>query len=346
MKKIAIIGGGFAGSFAAGKLEKNFEVTLIDTKNYFEFTPGVLRTIVEPEYIKKLQVMHEQYLKRANVIVGRVKEVSKNFVKVNGKNIRFDYLIISSGSFYHTPFKDQKVVITTRAEKLRKHYRDLFNAKKVLIIGGGPVGVELAGEILWKYGNEKEITIVHSKEKLLERNSDRAIKYAENYLKNRGVKTICNEKVVEIKPKFCLTDKKTIVGYDIAFLCTGITPHFKFMKRYFSDKLNERNQIKVNEYLQVEGEKNIFSAGDVNNIAQEKTAQNAEAQAKTVVQNILALENKKNMRIFESKITSQVISLGKNYGIYTNGRITVGGFFPGKLKGFIEWKEMAEKRNS
>ena len=58
----------------------------------------------------------------------------------------------------------------------------------VLIIGGGLVGVELAGEILWKYGAEKEITIVHAREKLMERNPEKAIRFAENYLKRRGVK--------------------------------------------------------------------------------------------------------------------------------------------------------------
>ena len=55
-KKLVIIGGGFAGSLVARNLEKEFNVTLIDTKPYFEFTPGILRTIVEPDHIKKVVI--------------------------------------------------------------------------------------------------------------------------------------------------------------------------------------------------------------------------------------------------------------------------------------------------
>src|SRR3989344_3467912 len=121
-KKVVIIGGGFAGSDVAKKVEKEVDVTLIDTKNYFEFTPGVLRTIVEPEHIKKIQDLHSDYLKSAKIIVGKVNEVSKEYVLVGKKKIYFDYLVISSGSSYNSPFKEQRVVIARRAENLKKYY--------------------------------------------------------------------------------------------------------------------------------------------------------------------------------------------------------------------------------
>ena len=41
------------------------------------------------------------------------------------------------------------------------------------------MGVELAAEIVGKYGKSKEVTIVHSGENLIERNSEKAINYAE-----------------------------------------------------------------------------------------------------------------------------------------------------------------------
>src|SRR3989338_5693574 len=80
MKHAVIIGGGFAGSLLARKLESFFKVTLIDTKDYFEFTPGILRTIVEPSHIRKIQVMHSHYLRKARVIRGEVKEVTEKEV--------------------------------------------------------------------------------------------------------------------------------------------------------------------------------------------------------------------------------------------------------------------------
>ncbi|MCA9485849.1 MAG: FAD-dependent oxidoreductase, partial [Nanoarchaeota archaeon] len=284
-KKIVIIGGGFAGSHAAKHLEKKFDVTLIDTKDYFEFTPGILRSIVEPEHVKKIQVLHSHYLKKAKILIGTVKEITNSYVLFKNKKIKFDYLVISSGSTYNAPFKEPNIITATRASHLREKYEKLCKAKRILIIGGGLVGVELAGEICDSY-NDKQITIAHSKEKLIERNNEKAIRYAQKYLTKKGVKFILKEKVEKIKGKICFTNQGTCIESDMIFLCTGIKPNYKLMEKNFSNSLNERNQIKVNDYLQVFGTKHIFAAGDITGINEEKTAQNAERQAETIIHNI------------------------------------------------------------
>lgn len=340
MKKVIIIGGGFAGSFVARKLEREkFDVTLIDTKDYFEFTPSILRTIVEPEHIKKIQVLHRHYLKKTKIIIGEVREISKNSVKVDSKKLNFDYLVIASGSSYTLPIKEQNLVISTRANHLRDSYNDLCKAKKVLIVGGGLVGVELAAEILDCY-NDKEITIVHAGESVIERNHKKAINLADKFLKKRGVNIIFNERVIQNKKGIFVTDKGTKIKPDMAFLCTGITPNFEFMKKNFSYALNKRNQIEVNPYLQIKNNENIFSAGDITSIKEEKTAQNAEKQAKIVVKNICSLEKKKKLYRYESKPNIMVISLGKRNGILTHKNFIIKGLIPAFMKNFIEYKSM------
>ena len=52
-----------------------------------------------------------------------------------------------------------------RQEDLTKSAARLRGAKTVLVVGGGPVGVELAAEIVGKYGTEKDVTLVSSKER-------------------------------------------------------------------------------------------------------------------------------------------------------------------------------------
>ena len=197
MKRLVIIGGGFAGSKIAKSLENRFHTTLIDTKNYFEFTPGILRTIVSPEHIKKIQILHKDYLKKAETILGEVKEVADNYVKVNNKKVSFDYLVISSGSKYSSPIKDQKVIMATRASILRQSFSNLCKSEKVLIIGGGLVGVELTAEICQKYKNKKDITLVHSKNRLIDRNPEKVSAFVEKYLVKRNVKIIFHEKVIK-----------------------------------------------------------------------------------------------------------------------------------------------------
>ena len=67
-KNLVIIGGGFAGSFVAKKLENKFNTVLIDNKDYFEFTPSILRSIVIPRHLKKIQILHRHYLKKSKII--------------------------------------------------------------------------------------------------------------------------------------------------------------------------------------------------------------------------------------------------------------------------------------
>ncbi|KAJ1471252.1 hypothetical protein T484DRAFT_1844879 [Baffinella frigidus] len=48
-QRVVIVGGSFAGLAVARNLRKDFDVTIIDRKDYFEYTPGVLRLLVRPE---------------------------------------------------------------------------------------------------------------------------------------------------------------------------------------------------------------------------------------------------------------------------------------------------------
>ena len=340
MKKILVIGGGFAGSYIAKKLEKKFDVTLVDTKDYFEFTPGILRTIVEPEHIKKIQILHSHYLKKTKILIGNVKEVNKDYIKINGKKITFDYLAICSGSRYTLPIKEQNIVLTTRANHLRNYYEKLIHSKNILIIGGGLVGVELAGEIVSKY-NDKNITIVHAKYKLLERNNDKIINYASNFLKKNGVEIIYNERVISNHKKTNFkTDNNKTINTDLAFWCTGIKPNFEFMLKNFKESLNLQNQVIVNEYLQVNGQKNIFAAGDLTDRKEEKTAQNAKRQARIVIKNIISLYKNKKLHSYIIKETPKIISLGKYDGIFIFKNFVFGGLIAGIMKNLVEKKEM------
>ena len=64
MKKVVVIGGGFAGSYTAKNLEKDFEVTLVDTKDYFEYKPSVLTLLRNPQRVDEIRVKHRNHLKK------------------------------------------------------------------------------------------------------------------------------------------------------------------------------------------------------------------------------------------------------------------------------------------
>lgn len=330
-KKVVVIGGGFAGSLIAKKIQENFETTLIDTKDYFEFTPSILRSIVDPHHLQTIQIDHKKAHTKTSFIKGKVTSFDTKHVYLGKKKIPFDYLVIASGTYYSPPIKSSKVIMTSNAQALQNNYKTLCKAKKVAIVGGGLVGIELAAEIAKTYKKQikdgkKEVTIYQSNCTLIPRLPKKAQDYATNFLMKYGVKIICNTRMSE-------KELKAKNGPDIVFMCVGITPNATFIpKKYLSDK----KFVNVNEYLQVQGTKNIFAGGDIINIQEEKLAQNAEKHAGIIAHNIQNLENKEPLQRYLPKERTIVISLGKWCGILVDKGKVFTGFFPGVLKTVIE----------
>lgn len=343
MRKIVIVGGGFAGSTAARKLEADFDVTLIDTKDYFEFTPGVLRTIVDPSHLDSIQVRHEDYLRQAKFVHDEVIRVKKDQVQTKDKAFDFDYLLLCCGSSYRLPFKEGDLVKASRGATLQRFHDELEKARSVLIVGGGVVGVELAGEIMDRY--DKKITIVQGADKLMPRSEDRVRRYAENFLKKKGARIVYGSFVKDKKGKEFKTSQGSSIKADIGFMCTGITPNTGCLQKDYSASLGKRKHALVNEYLQLDGHKNIFCLGDMNNIREEKLAQTAERHACTAVQSIHNVEKGKEPIRYVPKKRPMIISLGRWDGILTYNRLTITGIIPAIMKNLIEKWEMWKIRN-
>ncbi|MCB9358420.1 FAD-dependent oxidoreductase [Candidatus Woesearchaeota archaeon] len=339
-KRAVIIGGGFAGSKIAKELQNRFETTLIDSKDHFEFTPSILRVIAEPEYLKKIQVKHSGYLGKTRIIIGDVEEVTAKEIRVNidGKEekVKFDYLIIASGSTYRIPIKHNNTIVAYNGSVLEKHSSDVKN-KDVLIVGGGLVGVELAAEM----ADISKVTLIEGADEILGRNNKKTREYAKKWLHKKGVKIITNELVVESDGKHLITNNKTKINPEFVFLCTGISPNSGFMHKNFGKHLGKRGHIIVNKHLQMEEYPNIFAAGDITDILEEKTAQSAEKQADVVIENIKRIEKgNSNLELYKSKSRPMVISLGKYNGILCYKEFTITGMISAILKKYIEWKSM------
>ena len=338
IKKVVIIGGGFAGSKAARKLQNKCDVTLIDTEDFFEYTPGILRVLVEPEHYKKIYVMHKYYLSKTKIIVGSVERISdKKVFLSDGKKRDYDYLIIASGSSYAFPIKEENVFFAKRFKHLLEAYEKIKKSQKIAIVGGGIVGVELAAELATYYKN-KEIFLVHSHSRLMERNNPKTGDYARNFLEKRGVKIIFNEKIIKTNQKRLIGKSGKTYPYDAVFFTVGITPNVEFMKNEFSRFVSKG--IKVNEYLQIDENPNIFVVGDVAGVNEEKTAQNAEKHGKITAENILALIDGRKMNKYSPKKRMMVISLGKHSGVIEYKGFVMGGFFPSILKALVEKRVM------
>lgn len=342
-RRVVIVGGGFSGTFCAQHLEDYFHVTILDNKDYFEFTPSVLRTIVEPQHLRRLQVLHTHYLRTSTVVHKEALRIEPNHVVVDDKNIPFDYLVINSGSTYQPPFKESRLIGSARGNTLRESYTSIRKAKKILVIGGGLVGVELAAEIISHFP-KKEVTLVHSQSTVISRFPKKAVKYVEQYLKSHGVNVLCSERVVGHRGNVFVTDQNKELDIDLAFLCTGIQPNSVFLKENYADCITPLGYVKTNDYLQMQGDivhPNIFVSGDVADVREEKLAQTAEKMAAVVVNNILCMERGKKPIEYKSPLSRPVlISLGKFHGVFVWGNFALTGPLPALLKEAVEWKTL------
>lgn len=332
-KKLVIIGGGFAGVEAAARLQNDFHVTLVDKKDYFECYVGAPLAITEPEDLEGMTVLYNQLLENTTIVTGEVTEVTPKEIKLKDNTHPYDYLIISSGSSYHQPIKPSaEQNLTHRKETFQNWHDQLDKAKSVIVIGGGPVGVEVATEVITTYPIKK-LTLLESGPHLLSRLHRQARDYGKTFLQEKGAELILNEKLEGKEDNTYITDKGTKIEADIAFNCIGIQSNTAFLKKHFSAHLDERKRVKVNEYLQLSGYENIFALGDCNNVNEEKLAINAKRHATIVVENIQRLERNAPLHPYHiSKLFTTLIGCGRSNAIMATPWFAYGGFIPGQFK--------------
>ncbi|KAI8080897.1 hypothetical protein BDF21DRAFT_361696 [Thamnidium elegans] len=312
-KKVVIVGGGFTGFTVASILDPmpRFHVTLIDTKDSFEYTPGMIKLLVRPEDTSSLRVRHDAYVKNGRVIIGYAEQVVNDArsIKVNNEYVPLDYLVIATGSTYTSKLKSFDTSSLYRLSELTTEHNELKKARSVLIIGGGLVGCELASEIATHeypppYHNKKKITIVDPHSNLVRRSTGKRQANAFDYLTGLGVEIILNEKIVDFDSSdtnsYLGSSGACYTGYDKVFVATGTTPCSDIFQGDgdvgFESCVDHWGRLRVKPTLQLEHwkYKHIFAGGDVSNIKEEKTGYAATLAGVCIARNICRMEKNKH----------------------------------------------------
>jgi len=337
-------------------LQHDFDVTLIDAKEYYEFTPSRLRTLSEPWHIFKVKLLYETLLTKTRVVTERVQYITEDEVVTEHNSVyKYHYLIVTTGSRYKEtalppisgnsdslPRNNLRAkIISARAPNFELYHSLIEESSKILIVGGGTVGVELAGEIA-EFFDGKQVTLVHSQTQVMNRSPEKAAKHAERFCKLNNINMVVGERIVEQTGLYFKSDLGNIYEADVAFICTGNIPNSELFKPAFTESLNRYGFVKVNKSLQLLGFNNIFVAGDITDIPEEeeKLCQTAFEEIKVVIKNIKNFEQGKNLVEYSPAPCPMLISLGKYDGILTYRSWAFTGFIPAVMKEFVEWKEM------
>ena len=179
--RVAVLGGGFAGLTAARVLSSHpgTEVLLVDQRDYFEYTPGILRAWVKPDVHRGLVNPIRRLLRSKRATFRRVPpgcacQIVENDDGGETSPLLFsirdtsdadapplvehacDYVVLATGGEL-SPLSDDRLLpdgtIKARRRRLREQVSAVMaNATSALVVGGGLTGVELAAELAERLG--------------------------------------------------------------------------------------------------------------------------------------------------------------------------------------------------
>ncbi len=319
---VLIIGGGFAGVATAQKLAKQgMKITLVDRKDYFEVTFAVLRNVTAP----KAQGNRSRKLYRDFVegfVQGSIESMSGKEAKLaNGDVIRFKQAVIASGSRYPSlPLakSNSQFDYAGRNQEMLAEHESLVAAKSVLVIGGGAVGVEFAGEIASAFP-DKDITLSHSGEVLLDGMKPKAQQKALEQLTAKGVKVKFNRRFELNEGKDgvmykCSKSKETI-RVDKVYTCVGMVPNTEFLQAELATTLDAKGLIQVDEFMQVKGYDNLYALGDCAALDNNKHGYLASVQGGMLADAIVKKAKGKKVKAYKTPPLAIVTPTGTDTGV-------------------------------
>ncbi|KAJ4978842.1 hypothetical protein NE237_009622 [Protea cynaroides] len=333
-KRVVIVGGGVAGSYLAKTLQHHVDVTLIDPKEYFEIPWATLRSMVEPSFAKRSLIRHTDYFKDGRVIISHASNITETEVlTTDGHRVPYDYLVVATGHAYSVP--------KARTEKLQQYeaeHQKIKAADSILIIGGGPTGVELAGEIAVDFP-EKKVTLVHRGSRLLEFIGTKASTKTLDWLTSKKVEVILGQSVnlnsASDGNGLYQTSGGEIIKADCHFVCAGQDMGSSWLKEtMLKDKLDMHGRLMVDENLRVKGWNNIFAIGDITDVQEIKQGYIAHKHASVTARNLklLITGGKSKLEKYKGGPSLALVSLGRKEGLLELPFATIIGCVPGYIK--------------
>ena len=296
--RLVIIGGGFAGIelIKAVADQQIFQIVLFDKHNYHTFQPLLYQVAtagLEPDSIAApLRRIFKGY-KDLYFRMAKVNKInpSQNCIDTTIGELRYDYLVIATGSktnFFGNeelkkkcfPMKQLPQALDLRSKILQNFERALLSDSaeerssylNIVIVGGGPTGVELAGALseLRKHVLPKDlpeldfkqmkIILIESGPKLLGPMSENASKKAYEYLNDFGVDLFLGVSVKGYDGyKVSLSDGTALYAQTVIW-AAGVTG--STIEGIGPDAIKGGRYL-VDGYNKINGHENIFAVGDI-----------------------------------------------------------------------------------
>ncbi|MGH8880951.1 MAG: FAD-dependent oxidoreductase [Stackebrandtia sp.] len=305
---VTVVGGGYGGITAAQALDNIADVVLIDPKDSFVHNVASLRAVVDPAWADRMFFPYDGLLKRGRVIRDWAVAVESTKVWLSsGEQIATDYVVLATGTTYPFPAKSRNYRAASAVTQLHETHEALAKADSVLLLGAGPVGLELAGEIkaAWPH---KTVTILDPARDILSgsfiagfpaETANRLRVELRRQLHGLGVTVLTRDSLRQSLTTMdgrlgaftAPTWQGRTITADIWFRCYGRRPATRSLSGDLSYAPREDMLIQVTPHLRIPPQRNVFAIGDITATAAPDTAVVAIEQGELVAENIRNLIN-------------------------------------------------------
>ncbi len=296
--RVLILGGGFAGVGAARKLAKSdAEVVLVDSHDYHTFQPMLYQ--VATDLLDDAEVAHplrDLFHDQPNVAVHTATATSidpeANVVEFDSMApIEFDYLVLGLGArvnFFGVEGAEEHafpMYTLPDAERLKKHVLRRWEAADrdpslaedgalaIVVVGGGPTGVESVGALSELYRSDfakdypnmpidqATLTLVEAGPSLFSMFDQELQTYAQDTLAGWGVELLLGEQVTSVSPtRVTLKSGRELKAHTLVW-GAGLQAHP--IAESIGIELERGGRIPVGPELAIDGFPNVYAVGDI-----------------------------------------------------------------------------------
>jgi apoptosis-inducing factor 2 len=293
---VVVVGGGYAGINAAKALDDVAHVVLVEPKDAFQHNVAALRALVDPSWLAQIFLPYAGLLANGRVVRDRAVRVDARTVQLaSGEVIAADYIVLATGSSYAFPAKSDMFDTDEARARYRAAHSALAGAQRVMLLGAGPVGIELAGEIaaVWP---DKDVVLVDMADDVLEGPFTPELRAElRRQLGEAGVtlmlgsplRTLPDSVPGQLRTFTVTTEAGDQVTADLWYRCYGVRPVTDYLADDLAAARRQDGFLDVTPFLQVAGHDTVFAVGDIG-AADRNMAGIASRQATLVADNIRA----------------------------------------------------------
>lgn len=368
-RRVVIVGGGIAGLQLARSLCRTpFQVVLVDKNNYNQFPPLIYQVAsagLEPSSIsfpfrRLFQGRTNFYFRMGEVQAVNPEEQS---LQTSFGTLYYDYLVLAAGAttnfFGNADIERNALPMKTVAEAMRLRNTILQNLERaetedneearqrlmnVVIVGGGPSGVEIAGALAEMKrtivprdypdldASRMHICLLDSGDRLLKGMDAGLSARAERDLTELGIKVMkgcrvvdCNDCGVVLQGGDTLEAGLTVWVSGVRASAIGGLP---------TASIGHAGRILTDRYCRVKGVPNVYAVGDQSLVEGDEAyplghpqlAQVAMQQAATVAHNLSRRLEGRAEQPFSYRNLGAMATIGRKKAVAEIGRFRFGGF--------------------